>query len=61
MDNPVIRRKGEAIEKQLGVHGAHARRRSPHQAGVSHGGQYSVSACLPVDMIGVYVLLPDAL
>lgn len=24
-------------------------------------GQYSVSACLPVDVIGVYVLLPDAL
>jgi len=24
-------------------------------------GQYSVSPCLPVDVIGVYVLLPDAL
>ena len=24
-------------------------------------GQYSVSACLPVDVMGVYVLLPDAL
>jgi hypothetical protein len=24
-------------------------------------GQYSVSACLPVDVIGVYVLLPDTL
>lgn len=24
-------------------------------------GQYSVSACLPVDLMGVYVLLPDAL
>ena len=24
-------------------------------------GQYSVKACLPVDIIGVYVLLPDAL
>ena len=24
-------------------------------------GQYSVNACLPVDIIGVYVLLPDAL
>jgi hypothetical protein len=24
-------------------------------------GQYSVKACLPVDVIGVYVLLPDAL
>jgi len=24
-------------------------------------GQYSVAPCLPVDVIGVYVLLPDAL
>jgi hypothetical protein len=24
-------------------------------------GQYSVSACLPVDVMGVYVLLPDSL
>ena len=24
-------------------------------------GQYSVSVCLPMDVIGVYVLLPDAL
>jgi hypothetical protein len=24
-------------------------------------GQYSVSVCLPVDVISVYVLLPDAL
>jgi hypothetical protein len=24
-------------------------------------GQYSVSPCLPVDVMGVYVLLPDAL
>jgi hypothetical protein len=24
-------------------------------------GQYNVSPCLPVDVIGVYVLLPDAL
>ncbi|WP_437560095.1 hypothetical protein [Acidithiobacillus sulfuriphilus] len=24
-------------------------------------GQYSVSACLPVDVIGVHVLLPDTL
>ncbi len=24
-------------------------------------GQYSVSACLPVDLVSVYVLLPDAL
>ena len=24
-------------------------------------GQYSVNACLPVDVMGVYVLLPDSL
>jgi hypothetical protein len=35
------------------------RQATGRRLGAASGGQHQVQACLPVDVVGVYVLLPD--
>lgn len=49
--------KAKAVERAQALLADHRRVREAAR----DVGQYSVSPCLPVDVIGVYVLLPDAL